>query len=232
MACTVHQGTLADLAATHRLALVWIEENGFSVCGPAREVYFQTRDEKSTGENLIVEVQFPVQKKPLPGFIQNQKEINIMEPRIETRPGFTAVGLVYYGLNQQNEIAALWQAFNSRIPEIRQVVDGAFGLCKPADESGAFHYLASLAVSDTSQVPAGMECWEVAEQQYAAFACTLPEVHKTYRYAFETWLPGSDYEYTGGIDFEYYGREFDPEHPDSPESRMYVFIPVQRRKKT
>jgi predicted transcriptional regulator YdeE len=108
--------------------------------------------------------------------------------------------------------------------EIKHVVDGAFGLCAPADESGAFKYMASFAVSDTSQIPEGMQVWEVPAQKYAVFPTTLDKVGETYKYAFETWLPGLGYEYTQGLDFEYYDENFDPEVEGS---KFEIYVPIK-----
>ena len=41
-----------------------------------------------------------------------------MEPKFVSKPAFTAVGLEYYGKNQNQEIAQLWQQFNPKIREI------------------------------------------------------------------------------------------------------------------
>lgn len=147
-----------------------------------------------------------------------------MEPRIVSRPAFTAVGVEYYGKNENDEIADMWQRFNPRIQEIQNIIDGAFGLCLPADESGAFKYLAGMAVSEAERVPEGMLVWQVPEQTYAVFPCTLPTLRETYRYAFETWLPASGYTYTQGPDFEYYDEKFDPQDPQN--STFQIYVPV------
>ena len=149
-----------------------------------------------------------------------------MEPQIVSRPAFTAVGVEYYGKNEHDEIAAMWQEFNPRIHEIQNIADGAFGLCLPADESGAFKYLAGMAVSKTEQVPEGMVVWQVPEQTYAVFPCTLQTLRETYHHAFETWLPASGYAYTQGPDFEYYDESFDPEDPQN--STFQIYIPIQK----
>ena len=148
-----------------------------------------------------------------------------MEPKIVSKPAFTAVGLVYKGKNENNEIAQLWQEFNPRFGELKNVVDGAFGLCEMSDETGVFRYMAAFAVSDASEVPPGMEVWKVPAQKYAVFTCTLPTIHEAYRYAFETWLPQSGYEYAPSYDFEYYDENFDQE--DLEGSPLSIYIPIK-----
>ena len=150
----------------------------------------------------------------------------MIEPKINLKPGFTAVGMLYYGKNEKNEISELWGEFNPRIKEIRHIVDGAFGLCEPADKTGAFRYLAAMAVSDALEIPEGMEVWKVPDQKYAVFPCTLGTIKTTYHYAFENWLPQSSYEYTQGYDFEFYDENFDPEKEGS---QFWIYIPVRER---
>ncbi len=96
--------------------------------------------------------------------------------------------MLYYGKNEKYEISQLWGEFNPRMKEIRHIVDGAFGLCEPADKSGAFRYLAAMAVSDASVIPDGMEVWKVPDQKYSVFPCTLNTLKATYHYALR---PGS-----------------------------------------
>jgi predicted transcriptional regulator YdeE len=224
MACAVHPGGLDGLADASRALLTWVEENGYRVAGPSRDVYLQSPLVDEPVESPVAEVQLPVQKKPIPVFIAQQKEKNKMEPKIVTRPAFKAVGMFYKGKNENQEIAQLWGKFNPRVPEIKNISEGAFGLCRPMDESGAFQYLAAMAVKECKQPPQGMEVWDVPEQKYVVFPCTLPTIHDAYRYAFETWLPQSGYEYSRGIDFEYYDESFDPSKEDS---QLYIYIPLK-----
>jgi predicted transcriptional regulator YdeE/DNA-binding transcriptional MerR regulator len=224
MACAVHQGIPEGLADASRALLTWVEENGYRVAGPSRDVYLQNPLLDKPVESPVAEVQLPVQKKPIPIFITYQKEKNKMEPKIVTKPAFKAVGMFYKGKNENQEIGQLWGKFNPRMSEIKNITDGCFGLCKPSDESGVFQYLACMAVTECKEAPQGMEVWEVPEQKYVVFPCTLPTIHDAYRYAFETWLPQSVYEYSRGIDFEYYDESFDPNNKDS---QLYIYIPLK-----
>lgn len=224
MACAVHPGGPDGLADASRLLLTWVEENGYRIAGPSRDVYLQSALLGEPVESPVAEVQLPVQKKPVPVFITQLKEKNKMETQIVTKPAFKAVGLFYQGKNENQEIAQLWGKFNARMSEIKNITDGAFGLCKPMDESGIFQYLACMAVKECKVPPQGMEVWDVPEQKYVVFPCTLPTIHETYRYAFETWFPQSGHEYSRGIDFEYYDESFDPNNKDS---QLYIYIPLK-----
>ena len=148
-----------------------------------------------------------------------------MQPKIVNKPAFTAVGMVYEGKNENNEIAELWRQFNPRIPEIKDIAGDAYGVCEPAREDGTFRYLAGMAVSGAGKVPEGMESWDVSPQQYAVFPTTLPAIGETYKFIFETWLPGSDYTYAGTPDLEHYDMSFDPAVEGST---FNIYIPVKK----
>ena len=150
-----------------------------------------------------------------------------MEPKIVSLPAFTVVGMMYYGKNQNNEISQLWSSFNPHIAEIKYIRDGAFGLCQPPDETGAFRYLAGMSVARTDEIPEGMDVWSVPAQTYAVFSCTLPSIGQTYQYVFETWIPRSQYQYIPGIDFEYYDESFDPADANS---LLKIYIPIKEKK--
>jgi AraC family transcriptional regulator len=92
------------------------------------------------------------------------------------------------------------------------------------DASGEFDYMAGVEVSHSTGIPEDMDKWEVPEQEYAVFACELPNLIETLDLAYKTWLPESDFRRGDGPEFEYYGAEFDPEDPCSI---MHVYIPVE-----
>jgi len=147
-----------------------------------------------------------------------------MDIKIVTQAEFAVVGLPYYGKNEHEEIPELWTDLGPRMDEIADKTGPAYGLCMPVEADGRFHYLAGFAVSEASDLPEGMEAWTVPEQTYAVFPCELSTIQEAYRYAFETWLPQSDYRHDQkGIDFELYTEEFDPATGDEG---MYVYVPV------
>ena len=229
MACAIHQGSYERLPEAYNALMTWVETHGYRVAGPNRDVYLQGPDSGSSQAGQVTEVQFPVQKKPSQIFVSQHSESQIrqemidMEPKIVSKPAFTVVGLMYHGKNENNEIAQMWGGFNPRSGEIKNVVDGAFGVCGSTQEDGSFKYLAGLAVSKVEDVPAGMDVWEVPAQKYAVFPCMLSNIHETYKHAFETWLPTSGYAYTQGPDYEYYDEDFDMEKGGP----LYIYVPIQ-----
>jgi predicted transcriptional regulator YdeE/DNA-binding transcriptional MerR regulator len=220
LACVVHSGPREDLGGAYSALAAWIEANGYRVSGPNRDVYLQGP------AKCVTEVQFPVQKKPRSIFMTQRKEKTEMEPKIVTQPAFTVVGMLYHGKNQNDEIAQMWQEFNPRMEEIKHVVNSrvCYGVCGDLEEDDTFKYVAGFEVSSTADVPEGMVSWQVPEQKYAVFPCTLPTIHQAYEHAFQTWLPQSGYQRAQGPDFELYGEDFEPQVQDS---NMHIYIPIE-----
>lgn len=150
-----------------------------------------------------------------------------MEPKIVTRPGFTVVGMLYHGKNEKGEIPQMWGQFIPRVDEIKHKVNPhvAYGVIGNFDESsGEFDYVAGLEVESIAGIPEGMVSWEVPEQTYAVFTCTLPTLMEAFQHAYKTWLPQSGYSRAGGPEFELYDENFDPE---DESSEMYIYIPIE-----
>lgn len=154
---------------------------------------------------------------------EQRKERLRMEPKIVTKPAFTVVGLMYHGKNENNDISQVWGKLNPRHEEIQHRAGPAYGVCGEMEDNGRFHYLAGFEVTEAAKLPADMEKWDVPEQQYAIFPCSLKTIHETYHTIFETWLPQSGYTRADGPDFEYYGEEFDMETGEG----LAIYLPVQ-----
>jgi len=224
MACLAHTGGRESLGDAYVALLGWIEENSFRVMGPTREVYLR---EPETGVASVIDVQFPVERKPVSVYVQQRKERGQVQPKIVQREAFTVVGMEYQGKNENNEIKDLWGVFSPRMGEIKQPIWqwGSYGICLDTPDVEGLRYLAGVEVEQAQDVPDGMTVWTVPEQTYAVFPCTLPTLHDAYRYAFEEWLPQSGYQRAEGPDFELYSEEFDPE---DPASTMYIYVPIQK----
>jgi predicted transcriptional regulator YdeE/DNA-binding transcriptional MerR regulator len=226
MACVVHPGGYGTLARAYNTLMAWIEGGGYRVTGPNRDVYLRGPESGLDEAQYITEVQFPVQRKPVSSFLRHSKEKGQMEPRIVTKPAFTVVGVKYRGKNENNEIAQMWSEFIPRIREIEHKADPdvSYGICRPADADGVFEYVAGFEVKRVGDTPEGMVSWQVPEQRYAVFTCTLPTIGEAYQHAFQTWLPQSGYERGDGPDFELYPRDFDP---DTEGSELAIYIPLK-----
>lgn len=150
-----------------------------------------------------------------------------MKPKTTARPAFTVVGVKYRGKNENNEIPQMWSEFGPRMNEIKHKRNPhvAYGVMGNFDgDTGEFDYVAGFEVTSAAELPEGMVSWEVPEQNYAVFTCTLPTLHDTFHYIYETWLPQSGCQRAEGPEFELYDKSFDPQ---DKSSEMYVYIPIQ-----
>jgi len=62
VASTMHKGPFAQVGNTIHALEAWIAENGYEIVGPYEEIYL-TDPGKSTPEELLTEVRFPVRKR-------------------------------------------------------------------------------------------------------------------------------------------------------------------------
>ncbi len=228
MATAVHPQETGLLSETYTLLADWVQSNGFRPIGCWRELYHQPTDDPG---RAYVEVQRPVMKAT--DFYSQLEDLK-MEPKIIEKEGFTLVGLRYFGKNENNEIAELWNEFNRRMEDLGRMPhdtgEAAIGLCitpEDAPEDGAFEYVAGLPVARVEDVPEGFVVREMPAYTYAVFAHKgdMPSLEKTYEYIYETWLPQSSYTLAAKIDFEYYNEEFNNFAPDSV---FYIYLPIEK----
>lgn len=63
MATAVHHGPFTTIGGCYRALVQWIENNGYRICGPGREVYLQPPANASQVDpSTVTEIQFPVEK--------------------------------------------------------------------------------------------------------------------------------------------------------------------------
>jgi len=62
-ACITHSGPIEKLPDTYKTILRWIEENGYQVAGPMREIYQKgIREAGGIPQEFLIEVQLPIRK--------------------------------------------------------------------------------------------------------------------------------------------------------------------------
>ncbi len=62
-ACITHLGSLEKLPETYRMLLNWVEENGYQISGPIREIYPTGIPEMGDSQrDYPIEIQIPVRK--------------------------------------------------------------------------------------------------------------------------------------------------------------------------
>ncbi len=60
-ACITHSGSIEKLPDTYNTILKWIEENGYKIASPTREVYHKGVGEVGgIPQDVLIEIQFPV----------------------------------------------------------------------------------------------------------------------------------------------------------------------------
>ncbi len=155
------------------------------------------------------------------------KEQMIMEPKIVQLDKFMAVGMPYLGKNENSEIGQMWDKFMPRMAEIKHLAPGpeiAYGLCFQ-NQSGLVDYVASLPVTELTDIPEGMVGREVPAQTYAVFECLgIKNIGPTYHYILNEWLPKSGFRPGDGADFEYYPETFND--AADPASLLYIYFPI------
>jgi predicted transcriptional regulator YdeE/DNA-binding transcriptional MerR regulator len=226
IATTIHTDLVGSPCEVYASLARWTQSNGFRPIGPWRELTHQQHDTEVT---RVFEVQQPVMHAI---DFYTQTEVQKMEPKFITKPGFTVMGLRYFGKNEKGEIANLWDNFNQQVGELgglpHETGEAAIGLCvtpEDAPPDGGFEYVAGFPVSQVEDIPAGFVVRQVPEYTYAVFAHRgdLAGLGKTYEYIYEVWLPQSGFQLAAKIDFEYYDQDFKDFAPDSV---FYIYVPV------
>ncbi len=227
MACLLHDGPSSQVREAYQALVHWADSSGYQIYGPNRDLLLQRGPADDENRNAVTELQIPIMPKPYLSFDPSIKEHKKMEIKIVTKPAFTVAGMEYFGKNENGEIPEMWGKFNPRAGEIEDKLQPrvCYGVCGEMDDDGRFRYLAGYEVGAGSELPEDMKTWQVPEQTYAVIPCTLKTIHETYQYAFQTWLPQSEYDHSPGPDFEYYDDEFDP----LEGTGLSVYIPVKKK---
>ena len=63
MAFLVRNGPYDDFTEAYQALMAWIEENGYRITGPNREIYLQGPQSDAPPAEYVVEIQFPVQER-------------------------------------------------------------------------------------------------------------------------------------------------------------------------
>lgn len=134
-----------------------------------------------------------------------------MEGKIKERKGFTAIGLEYFGKNEQGEIPALWGVFNQRANEVKSIPGtNYYGVCSEMDQQGNFSYVCCVEVDSVDEIPQGMKSVVVPEGRYIVFTFEdeLSKLGEFYAKIYSEGLAESGVERCGAIDFEEYDERF------------------------
>ncbi len=167
------------------------------------------------------------------GLLSHLSEVLDMRPEIKEIDSFLVAGFrERFDAASKHQIPALWGRFMPLLEEVPHRAGGTFGVCtNMSSDDGSFDYVAGVEVERVDRLPSGMVAESLPRQTYAVFRHQLrsydlhAELQPTLRWIFGTWLPGSDFEYVVGPDFERYPADFEP----VPGKYLEIAIPVRRK---
>jgi AraC family transcriptional regulator len=161
------------------------------------------------------------------------RDLGTAPPRIVTHEASDYVGLratvisvLSDGSDNREVISALWQRFYEGCRSRGLEATDAYGLCFPREAEqrkrvDELVYMASYRTNGAHEVPPDMECKHVPGARYAVFehrapALALPDM---ILHVLIDWLPGSAYEYSGGVEVDF--------HPGDSERPLEYWLPVR-----
>jgi AraC family transcriptional regulator len=157
-----------------------------------------------------------------------------MDPRIEVIAPKKLIGMRMRTSLAADRTVELWRGFKSRVGEIEQRVNRDFLSMKAFEpplplgmaQDSIVEKWAAVEVSDDSQVPAGMESYDLSGGRYAVFIHRGPAstFGQTLHGIFAQWLPRSSYRLDAREHFEVLGDQY---HPMDPQAQEEVWIPLE-----
>ncbi len=156
--------------------------------------------------------------------------------RIDTINEKKLIGQIIKTSLANNRTFELWKKFMPRRREIKnnlntdliamQLYDKDY--FKNFDPKIEFEKWATVEVKNFDDVPNEMETFTLKAGVYAVFLHNgaASEGEKTFRYIFEKWLPGSEFELDGRPHFEILGEKYKNEDAASEEE---IWIPVKSK---
>lgn len=149
-----------------------------------------------------------------------------MEGKILTIKGFKAVGITYFGNNQNGEIPNLWGAFNNSYKDIKNKSTSmiCYGICDDEmDSEGRFNYTACAEVDSFENVPQGMETKVVPPGNYLVYTYggAIRDLGEFYNDIFTKWLPASGHEMAYRPQLELYDERF------MQSGEFDIYIPIK-----
>ena len=116
------------------------------------------------------------------------------QPEILRRPAMKVLGVLVKSTAEEQDFSAFWDRFMVRAEEIEpfRIEPGYYGVDYLPDETGVFEYIPGIAVGDVDAISEGLIVRDVPAGRYAAFACQVSTMQRTYD-AIEEWLASSTY---------------------------------------
>lgn len=158
-----------------------------------------------------------------------------LTPEIDQQRQMTLVGLrtTFYSTdsdknNVSDKLPPLWQAFLSRLAEIKNTTgEFCYGVVRQLeDASDELEYYCAIEVTNTDEIPQGMQAVTIEPATYAKFTHrgSVSKIDNTINYIYSTWLAQSSHQHTYQADLEFYGADYSPV---SEQSVMHYAIPIK-----
>jgi AraC family transcriptional regulator len=153
-----------------------------------------------------------------------------MNPRIAQLQAKVVVGMKSQMQHQQYQnIVALWKQFmpqqvkiNNRTCQEFIALQNFSDFGNPVDN---FEIWACVEVTDSSNLPEGMQSFQIPEGDYAIFPHKGMNAGATYQKIMTEWLPKSGYKIADRPHFQVMGEKYKNGSPDSEED---FYVPVEK----
>jgi predicted transcriptional regulator YdeE len=125
----------------------------------------------------------------------------------------------------KERIPSLWGRLQLRIPEITSVCGPAMGVVSRSGTPGSVRYAACIQVSETKNIPGGLDLITVPEGNYAEFLHEGPvsELFRTCDHIYRSSLPDSGLLTGDGPMIEVYPENFRGDE-SNPRVRLLVSV--------
>jgi AraC family transcriptional regulator len=141
---------------------------------------------------------------------------------------FVGVGVDTSVQNASKDCPVVWGEFMKRCKEIKNYIGGMknYGVCvNPNEKECSFRYVACAEISESGDVPDGMEEVKIPEENYFVFVHKgkLEKLGETYGAIMET-MPNAKKKQKGEFWVEFYDLKW---KGDKEESEFEIWIPVE-----
>lgn len=154
-----------------------------------------------------------------------------MNPEIRTLPKFYVVGATVYGDPHSGVFAKAWEVFHKQMKNV-ELKGKCYGIeiyTEKYFEGVKWFYMACGEVANLSSIPITLVGKTIPEHKYAVFSCKggVKEIAKTFHFAYDEWIPKSNYDVADCFDLELYDERF--KGIDNPETVIDIYIPIKEK---
>lgn len=157
-----------------------------------------------------------------------------MDYKIVERNEIKLVGIKQRISMGNNTIPQLWEGFNKRYTEIKNIVGNmvCYGIADNMDKENNFDETVASEVLNFNEIPEGMISKTIPSKKYLVFTHKgkivdengVMSLEKTYDEIYRKTLPILDFEIDNSFNFELYDERFSH---DSDKSEFDIYIPLK-----